>query len=320
MKFGVVDFHCDVLYKLQLDSKIRFADAPGLDASARMLRAGEVQLQCFAIFLDESLGQPRIGQVLEQISLYRSEVETNGYGLITNQEELSRLRASGRQGALLSLEGADGLEGNFHYLRSCYDLGVRFLGITWNYANWAADGALEVRNGGFTNQGRKLVATCHELGIVLDASHLSEKAFWELAEMAQAAGKPFIASHSNCYSVCPHPRNLKDDQIRAIVKLGGRIGLTFVPYFVKSTGHVKLTDLLAHIEHFCLLGAEECLMFGSDFDGIEVHIKDLENAGQYPALKEMLLQHYSETLVEKWMSGNALRFLETELPPARKAL
>ncbi len=72
---------------------------------------------------------------------------------------------------------------------------------------------LRKRNGGLTNAGVKLVQKCHELGIILDVSHLSTKGFWELSELAHAANIPFIASHSNAITVCNHVRNLSDKQI-----------------------------------------------------------------------------------------------------------
>ncbi|WP_223070429.1 dipeptidase [Paenibacillus caui] len=320
MKFGIVDFHCDALSKLHQDPSIHFSDDQKLDVSAFKLKQGGIKLQCFAIFVSERLGQGRIGHILEQIRLFRTEVEACGLPLVTSRQQLAALVASGGSGGLLSLEGADALEGNLSYLRCCYDLGVRFLGITWNHANWAADGIMESRGGGFTQKGKELVQACHELGIILDVSHLSPKGFWELTELAETAGKPFIASHSNSFSVCNHPRNLSDEQIRAIVRLGGRIGITFVPYFVKSEGPVKMTDLLPHLEYMCSLGAENHLVFGSDFDGIDHHIAGLENAAKYSDLREMLLKYYSGALADKWLYQNALKFLQTQIPATKKTL
>ncbi|MCZ4142781.1 dipeptidase, partial [Escherichia coli] len=138
---------------------------------------------------------------------------------------------------LLTLEGVDGLEGNLFYLQLCYEMGIRIVGLTWNYANWAADGVMEQRGAGLTEKGKALVGRCNEIGMLLDVSHLTEKGFWELTELSE---RPFIASHSNSYEVCPHVRNLKDDQIRAIVARNGRVGLTFVPWFVKQADEVHM--------------------------------------------------------------------------------
>lgn len=284
------------------------------------MREGGIKLQCFAIYLSEKLGQPGIGHILDQIDLFQEKVRSAGLISVRSSEELEALLQSSNLGGFLSIEGADGLEGKLSYLRCCYELGVRFLGLTWNHANWAADGVMEPRNGGFTQKGRQLVEACHSLGITLDVSHLSPAAFWELIELSAAVQRPFIASHSNAYRICPHPRNLQDEQIRAIVSIDGMIGLTFVPQFVKQEGRVTAEDLFPHIEHLCLLGAENHLMFGSDFDGIDQHIEGLEHAGCYEQWAEKLLRRYPEDLVNRWLSGNALRFLRSHLPSGKKAL
>lgn len=320
MKATIIDFHCDALSKMLLDPKLDFARDQRLDVNLRRLEEGGVMLQCFAIFLSERLGPPKMEHVLAQLDIFQSAVKSLGVAQVSTAEDLEALEQSGGTGGLLSLEGADGLEGNLHYLRLCYERGVRFLGLTWNYANWAADGIMEPRGGGFTPQGVELVKACHELGIVLDVSHLSVQGFWELQTLAESAGKPFIASHSNAYSICPHARNLADDQIRAIVKLGGRIGITYVPWFVKEGRNVSSRDLLPHLERICSLGGAEHIMFGSDFDGIESHLSDLQHAGHYAKWQETLLKYYPEELVRGWLYGNAAAFLRAWLPSQKKAL
>ncbi|MFD2700188.1 dipeptidase [Paenibacillus shunpengii] len=310
-RIPVVDMHCDVLSKIQMNSELQFLNGPGLDVTHQRLEEGNVILQTFAIYLSEKLGTLRFEHIMKQIEIYNQL----GLKLVQSKEDAAYLRKSfdnlrGGQWGLLSLEGVDGLEGNLFYLELCYLLGVRFVGITWNHANWAADGILEARNGGFTNKGRTLIHRCNEIGMLMDVSHLSEAGFWELAD---ASSQPFIASHSNARSICPHPRNLTNDQIRAIVALDGRMGMTFVPWFVKEKGTVKISDLLKHIERVCELGGEKHLMFGSDFDGIYEWIHGLEHPGQYPELVNSLVKHYPESVVRGFMYDNILSFMEENL-------
>lgn len=327
MKLPVIDFHCDVLSKMREDAGISFQNDPKLDVTYDRLIEGGVSMQCFAIYLSEKWGIPKYEYILDQIDAFKNRVMKTGGGVrwLRWKEDADELAqtiqhpaaAKGGQGpvpwGLLSVEGADGFEGSLFYVRMCYEMGVRFLGITWNYANWAADGVLEKRNGGFTEKGRKLIDLSNEIGLLLDVSHLSQAGFWELTERTN---RPFIASHSNAKAVCPHPRNLTDEQVRAIVAMDGRIGMTFVPWFVRAGGEgpVRPQELLPHIEHFCELGAEKHLMVGSDFDGIDTWIEGLEHPGQYPAFAELLCKHYSEDLVRNWLSGNALSYLGTHLP------
>jgi len=309
-----IDFHCDALSKMWEEPKASFVNDPHMDVTMQRLEEGDIALQIFAIFLSEEYGKASFERVLAQIDAYRSRIVTPGYlKPLLWREQVQDVR-EGQQGrySALSLEGVDGLEGSLHYVKLCYDLGVRFMGITWNYANWAADGVLEQRNGGFTKRGRRLVEECNSTGIILDVSHLSQAGFWELTELTK---RPVIASHSNAYSICKHPRNLSDEQIRALIALDGMIGVTFVPWFIRSgTEQVKPEDLLPHIEKICELGGEKHIMFGSDFDGIDQWVLGLEHPGLYPQFQELLLKHYPESIVQGWMSEYALQFLERNLP------
>ncbi|OAX49510.1 dipeptidase [Paenibacillus sp. AD87] len=312
----VADFHCDALSKMLMNPSHSFENASQLDVNLERMREGNIGLQAFAIYLPEVLGRGKFEHVMGQLDIYRKRVEitkerTDGTHTLLWREQLTQIGQTDRPWGLLTLEGVDGLESNLFYLELCYQMGVRIVGLTWNYANWAADGVLEKRGAGLTEKGRELVQLCNQIGMLLDVSHLTEKGFWELADLSE---RPFIASHSNSYAICPHVRNLKDDQIRAIIAREGRIGLTFVPWFVKQEGEVCIEDLLPHIEQICSLGGEHHLMMGSDFDGIATYIHDLEHTGQYPKLMNTLLKHYDESLVHGWMWGNAMSYLGENLP------
>jgi membrane dipeptidase len=230
---------------------------------------------------------------------------------VRTAEELDSCIQNGKIGALLSLEGVDGLQGQMSLLRIMHQLGIRAAGLTWNHANWAADGAMEPRGGGLSAKGRLFVEECDKLDILLDVSHLSERAFWEVAELSQ---RPVLASHSNVRAICDHPRNLTDAQIKKLIAKDGLIGVTFVPWFVSEAEVVVIDDLLRHIEHICELGGESHIMLGSDFDGIDKYMKGLTHPGELIALQEALLKRYSASQTEQFMSGNALHFLRKMLP------
>lgn len=314
MRVGITDFHCDALCKLLMDSSLTFRDhgaAGKLDVTyERMKQAGTI-LQTFAIYIPEAING-RIEPILESIDRFHEHVLTcPDMMFVKSKADLSHCLASGQIGAMLSLEGVDGLQGNMSLLRVLYQLGVRAAGITWNHANWAADGVMEPRGGGLTAKGKELVQECDRLGIVVDVSHLSERAFWDTADLAS---KTIIASHSNAKAVLDHPRNLTDDQLKAIIALQGMIGITFVPYFLAQGRKVVIDDVLRHVEHVCELGGEKHLMFGSDFDGIDTHVEQLTNPAEAYLLREALHKHYSEEQTEQFLSGNALAFLALHLP------
>ncbi|MCZ8512289.1 dipeptidase [Paenibacillus filicis] len=312
----IIDGHCDVLYKMYEHPEIDFFDPQPakLDVSyAGMVKAG-IKVQCFAIYLPERITQPQFDHYLEYVDIFfRRIVSDPRIRHIKTRTDLEAVMNGKQVGALLTLEGTDALRGNSLYLRIMHDLGVRLIGTTWNHANWAADGVMEPRQGGFTRRGKRFIKECCDLGILLDVSHLTERAFWDLAETAD---KPFIASHSNVLALCGHPRNLNDAQIRELIRRDGRIGITFVPYFVRaaSQGNATIDDVLRHVEYLCAMGAQHQITFGSDFDGIQQWIPGLEKAEQYVNLVHALQRRYPEELVRRFMYGNWYSFLQKRLP------
>ncbi|GIP36893.1 diguanylate cyclase [Paenibacillus sp. J31TS4] len=309
-----IDSHCDLLYKFFLYPDASFDQPhPDIDTSCERLQKAGMTLQFFAIWLPSQPSLLNIETILRYIRLFEAKVLSHpGIQAVRTRQELLATRQSGRIGALLTLEGVDGLAGEVELIGLLHTLGVRSVGVTWNPANWAADGAMEPRNGGFTVKGKQLIAECDRLGLLLDVSHLSERGFWELLELTD---RPFLASHSNAYAICPHPRNLRDSQIQAIVQRGGRIGLTFVGPFVRPE-EPQIRDLLRHIDHIGSLGGSGVLGLGSDFDGMGADWKlpGLEHAGCYPQLYEELLKHYKESFVIGLFGGHWEDYLLRELP------
>lgn len=309
----IIDSHCDLLSKMLLDPSIDFkCIQPEVAVNLPRLQQVNMALQFFAIYIPEKVDGMRFEPILECIDLFYQKIAAHPkIAFIQDRDDLEQAIQAKKLGALLTLEGVDGLMGSMRNLRIAYYLGVRCMGITWNYANWAADGVLEARNGGFSSKGKKFVKECNHLGILLDVSHLAEAGFWQLMELSQA---PVLASHSNTFELCPHPRNLSNEQIQAIITKKGMMGLTFVPWFVKSV-NPQISDLLLHIDHVCALGGENQLGFGSDFDGIEIFMPNLEHVGQYDNLANELLKKYPAILVEKLLFGNWMSFLQRSLHP-----
>lgn len=318
---NIFDAHCDVLSKLLENPELDFAHGQdGLDVTLERMLASGVAVQNFAIYLPERYtGDFR--HVLESIDLFHERIlREPQIRFIRTKADLRLVTNDNRIGALLSLEGVDSLYGSLGLLRILQRLGVTTVGITWNRANWAADGVLEPRKGGFTAAGLELVKECNRLGLIMDVSHLSENGFWELLETSR---QPVIASHSNASAISPRMRNLTDAQIRALIAAEGVIGITFVPPFVSEEQPVSMDKILPHIDHICALGGKRHIGFGSDFDGIRQWLVGLEHAGKYDRLVNLLLKHYPEEDVELFVYGNWFRFymahLPDEIPSAQKA-
>lgn len=301
----IFDAHCDVLYRLQNETEISFQQNQGLHITYEQLKKVGGKVQCFAIFISPTLKPfERFRAALEQIDLFYEKIVKPhpNIKVVQSRKDIFNL-AKGETGVVLTLEGCEAIEEDVLKLKILYQLGVRSVGLTWNNANAVADGALEKRGAGLSAFGRQVVEQLNDFGIWTDVSHLCERAFWDVIDMAHLP----IASHSNCYQLCPHPRNLKDDQLKAIIEKDGVVGLTFVPFFVKKEGEATIDDVLKHVEHLCELGGEDHLGFGSDFDGIDKTISGLDCYEAYEQWGELLNKHYSSLQTEKFLYYNFAR-------------
>jgi len=146
-----------------------------------------------------------------------------------------------------------------------------------------------------------------ELGIIVDVSHLSESCFWDLVENHK---KTIIASHSDCKALCNHPRNLTDEQLKAIAEKNGVIGINFYPRFLVKEGKATVDDLIKHIEHIEKTIGINHIGLGSDFDGIPSTPVGLEDVSKLPNLTAKLLEHgYSKKDIKKILGENFLRVI-----------
>ncbi|RWR14626.1 dipeptidase [Siminovitchia fortis] len=304
---NIIDLHCDILWKLwESKGKLRFNDSPELDANKERLKKGNVKVQCFAVFIPPEIKTTEQFQsALEQINYYYTEILENNPDIIQIRcwKDILDLKP-GQTGAVLTLEGIDCIGNDLQKLSLLNHMGVRSTGLTWNYANLAADGAEEPRGAGLTTFGKQVVRFNNQRKMLTDVSHLSERSFWDVMDLADYP----IASHSNAKALCSHPRNLKDRQAEALFEKNGMVHVVFFPEFIAEKEIVTIPDLIKHIDHFCSLGGVRHIGFGSDFDGIDRHIAGLENASKYQNLINELLKYYSEDQVRGFAGQN---FLET---------
>ena len=298
---AIFDAHCDVLMKLFQEPTLHFSDSDKLQVDKQGLMQAGGKVQCFAIYIPEPVHPDmRFPAALAMVEIFHEKVLSEpGMKPIRYAKDIDNLQ-EGEIGALLTLEGCDCIGNDILKLKTLLRLGVTSVGLTWNYANLVADGALEPRGGGLSLFGKEAVNTLNEEKVWCDVSHLSEAGFWDVMECADYP----IASHSNAYRLCQHPRNLRDDQIRALLVKNGRIGITFVPQFLTGKPVAEIDDILRHIEHICSLGGENQVGFGSDFDGIEETVPGLSNFRQYENLVNELYRHYSAKFVEDILFNN----------------
>jgi membrane dipeptidase len=300
----IIDSHCDVLSKMwKRSGALSFHNSPELQANLTYLQEGQVSIQCLAIFVNPNIKTDRFQAALEQIDIFRTEIlEKNPLAKhITNWDQLNQLN-SNEIGFILTLEGADVFGDDLTRLKSLYQLGIKSIGLTWNFANLCADGVLEKRGAGLSLFGEKVVKLNNKHLVWTDVSHLCEKAFWDVMEIADFP----IASHSNSKAICDHVRNLSDRQAKALFQKNGFIGVVYAPDFVSKLETVSISEMVKHIDHFCSLGGVKHLCLGSDFDGISDFVQNLENASKHQNLINELLKHYKEEDVQGFAYQNFL--------------
>jgi membrane dipeptidase len=209
------------------------------------------------------------------------------------------------------MEGADPIE-EPKKLNEFYERGVRIIGLAWNDQNQYASG--NNTDLGLTKEGLELIKRMNDLRITLDLSHLNERCFWEAIDACKTIP---IASHSNARSLTDHPRNLKDNQLRAISERGGVIGLVLYNDFLKmSSEDSTLENVFAHADYIINLYGEDHIGIGSDLDGAEIHDfpREIRTVADLPKIGEFFLKKgYSEERVRKIMGGNFLRVLKEGL-------
>ncbi len=271
--------------------------------------------------------------------------------LCRNPQEIEQTVARGKIAACIGIEGGTAIENSLDKLAYFHKRGVRYISLTWNDSpDWASSAKDETDpdwNGhkGLTDLGRQVIRKMNELGMIVDLSHSGEQTFYDVLEETT---KPVICSHSCVYTICPHFRNLKDEQLKALAKNGGVIFINFYPgYLVKDFDEIysnarkeatviqdslkkagstepfergayihKRIDplmpdvgtLVDHIDYVVNLIGDDHVGIGSDYDGISITPKGLEDVTKMPAIaKELLRRGYSRKSVEKILGKNFMR-------------
>lgn len=268
-------------------------------------------VQCYAAWIPDDLRGETAWQRFEQIAdrLEQESVRNSScLQVCRRRNDLRQLEESGKTGAVLTVENGAALGGRLENIGRMKERGVKMMTLTWNGENELGRGVMAPGDGGLTEFGRKAVRELEEAGIVIDLSHASRALFFDVARIAR---KPFVASHSNAFSVCGHPRNLEDDQFRLIKESGGVIGLNLYRAFLNNTPEKScMEDVLRHASHFLELGGESVLAMGGDLDGAELPA-DMTDIRSLCVLQELFCKHgFSEEQTERIFYGNARDFFE----------
>lgn len=308
----VIDGHCDSLVDY-LEGKRTLCDPKaGGHWDIKRAREGKVILQFLAAFIESQYKPEQASRRgLELIHAAQRFIQDNSESvyLIRTHKDLAQLPSAEKIACLLSVEGGEILGERLFMLDLIFELGVRALGLTWNQRNAIGDGAAEKTNSRLTRFGESVIHRMNELGMIIDVSHLNEAGFWHVLELSN---QPILASHSCAFALCPHRRNLTDEQLRALAQNHGLVGVNFYPDFLTQEPVARLSDVVRHIRYIADVAGVETVGVGSDFDGIDRTPIGLEDAGKFSSLSEALLEAgFNAQEVDQIMYKNFMRLLST---------
>jgi membrane dipeptidase len=239
----VIDTHNDILMPIMLEGADITKELPSTQSDFVKWKKGGLDVQMFSIYVPERIKKSDFKyamNLLDKLEQIQSEYPDELF-LAKNYEELIKRTNEGKFCGLMGAEGGNMIEGSMENLEILFERGVRYLGLTWNTSNAIAVSARDENNGktgGLTEFGKEVVKRMDELGMMIDVSHLGETAFWDVINLSK---NPIIASHSCVYNICPHYRNLTDEQINAIAQSGGIICINFYYKFLDPGGSSSQT-------------------------------------------------------------------------------
>lgn len=307
MNYTIFDGHCDTPIELWRNHAALRENSSAISLSRAKTLGGYAQFFAFCTAWIED-GLSHTEQYRRALAYFMNQLRENEdmAALCRTAEDAETAIRAGKTAAFLAIEGAEAIDCDPGRLDEAYEQGVRMISLIWNIDN-TLTGSCKTGTG-LTQKGKDFFRRAQRLGMVVDVSHLSERGFWDMTELAE---KPIVASHSDAFAVCPHPRNLTDAQFRAICDLDGTVGLNLYGPFLTQEKTPTLDDLRRHLDHFLALGGEGHLALGADLDGCEILPEGFAAVDDYNALGDYLVKTgYSDETIQN-LFCNSLRKVVT---------
>ncbi len=324
-KTSYIDMHCDTLmHGVSVKAEDIYSMPEAMIDLKRLHEAG-VYAQFFAVFFPPKDGMEKYLHTsdddeyfAEASALLHRTISKHPdlLGFAGNAADMEKNHADGKVSAFLTMEDGRAVQGSFDRLIDFYRQGVRLISLTWNFENcFGAPNSRdpELMKKGLTRFGKEAVELMNERGMLVDVSHLSDGGFWDVVNLTKT---PFVASHSNCRALSPHPRNLTDEMIRALAEKGGVAGLNFCPDFLQSeenTHKSTVERMVVHLRHLIDVGGEDCAAIGTDFDGIGGELEIGTPTKMEQLFDRLHSEGFSDRLIEKIAFENTRRVIREVL-------
>lgn len=283
------------------------------------LKTGNIMGGIFIAYLEQIEGQDYEKEMFHLINSTIHEIRENQdiFNIIREKGDFNRGIVEGKFDIIMGIEGLKAIGKNLDWIDTFYELGFRHASLTWNEENHLATGVDGDKERGLTSIGKEAVKKMEKLGMIIDVSHANDKTFWDIYDNTT---KPIIASHSNVKALCDHKRNLTDEQIKAIAKRDGVIGINaYKKFLARDRYKQNLERYVDHIEHIISLVGIKHAALGFDFcEYLYIDKKDedinpigLENASKaVSVLEELYKRGYNENDIRKIAFENFMRITE----------
>lgn len=304
------DLHCDTLTTAMHQSC--GLDCKYLDISFPKNEEIKKHCQCFAIFCPDVIsGEDAFNYYTmakhfldDQLAIFPQYFEQ-----VKRGKNIEAITEKGKTASILTVEGGRVLGGKIERLEKLCEDGVRMMTLTWNGENEIGKGSSD-QSFGLKSFGVDVIKEMERLGMIIDVSHLSDAGFEDVLKNVKCA---VAASHSNLRSVCGHRRNLTDEYFKEIVRRKGVVGINFYKAFLNNDEeNAGLCDILKHIEKMLMLGGENTVCMGSDYDGCDV-VNGIKKMNDVPNLYNLVKEEFGIELAEKIFWKNAYAFFTAKM-------
>lgn len=303
-----LDTHCDT--PMFFPQNVDFGSRdPRILVDLHKMTEGRLDATIMVAYLPQPTERPKqfADNIFDKIEVMVAR-NSDYLALARTPEELWSNKYAGKKSIMLGIENGIALDGDLKNLRHFKDRGIVYVTLCHNGDNEICDSARgNQTHGGVSAFGAQVISEMNRLGIMVDLSHAHEKSFYDALELSKM---PIVCSHSSARALCDHPRNLTDDQMRALAQKGGVAQTTLYHGFLKKDGEATILDAMAHLEHAIDVMGIDHVGLGTDFDG-DGGIRGLADASELLNFtRQLLARRFSRQDIQKIWGGNFLRVMQ----------
>ena len=304
-----LDTHCDT--PMFFPQGIHFEQRdPKILVDLHKMTEGRQDAAIMVAYLPQPTENPTAyaDSIFDQIEVIVSQ-NSDYVRIASTPRDLWMNKHQGLKSIMLGIENGIAIDGKLENLQHFVDRGIVYMTLCHNGDNDICDSASKTQHThhGVSAFGEQVIKEMNRLGVLVDMSHAGEESFYNALEISS---KPIVCSHSSARALCDHPRNLTDDQMRALAQKGGVAQTTIYHGFLKKDGEATINDVIAHLEHAIDVMGIDHVGLGTDFDG-DGGVRGLANSAELINFtRRLLARRFSEHDIQKIWGGNFLRVME----------